>query len=125
MNSIKVYYKIFIWSLVIAYLCFAPSDDFKKVNISIPHFDKVVHFGMFFILGIFITVIKHIKSSRFNSLWLPVLAIIYGGAIELIQLQYIYKRNGDLVDWLADIIGLFIGIWIFSFIPNRLRKLLA
>ena len=119
------YIKLFVWSLVIAYLCFAPADEFKKVHITIPHFDKVVHFGMFFILGIIMSAIKYAKPSKFNTLWLPVLAIAYGGIIELIQLQFIYKRNGDFIDWLADIIGLFIGIWIFGYLPQKLQKILT
>lgn len=120
---IKLYYKVVIWVLVISYLCFAPADDFKQVNISIPHFDKIVHFGMFFILGVFLSAINNLKYSKLHSFWLPVIAILYGGAVEIIQFNYINSRSGDFIDWIADIIGLLIGIWIFRDFPKIFRDM--
>ena len=125
MKSIKTYYKIVIWSLVIAYLCFAPADEFKKVNITIPHFDKVVHFGMFFILGVFLMAANYLNPSKFNKYWLHMLAVIYGAVIEIIQLNFIYKRNGDFIDWFADIFGIIAAIVIFKHLPPKLKKVLA
>ena len=103
---IKTYYKAIIWVFVIAYLCFAPADDFKKVHITIPHFDKIVHFGMFFILGLFLEAINSLNKSKIYSIVFPLIAIIYGGVIEIIQFNCIYSRSGDFIDFLADIIGL-------------------
>ena len=59
----KGYYRILIWLFVIAYLCFAPADDFGKVDIMIPHFDKVVHFIMFLILGILLESVSAIPTA--------------------------------------------------------------
>lgn len=122
---IKYNYKIILWSLVIAYLCFAPSDGFNKVPIAIPHLDKVVHFIMFFILGIFIAAVNYNKSTLFNKIFLPVLAIVYGGVIEIVQWQLLTGRSGDYKDWIADTIGVFIALWLFSYVPLTFKKLLA
>jgi len=119
----RLYYKIIIWVFVIAYLCFAPADEFKKVHITIPHFDKLVHFGMFFILGVLIASISYKQKSIFNTKALPILAIIYGGVIEVIQYYYIQSRSGDLFDWFFDITGLIIAIKIFTYIPKTVKTL--
>lgn len=119
-----VYYKIILWWLVISYLCFTPSDDFENVNINIPHIDKIVHFVMFFILGVFIATVISIKKNRLHSIWLPLIAIIYGGVVEIIQFNYINSRSGDLIDWIADIIGLVVGIFLFPYIPKVFKNIL-
>ncbi|MGD9994572.1 MAG: VanZ family protein [Salinivirgaceae bacterium] len=122
---IRYNYKIILWSLVIAYLCFSPSDGFKKVPILIPHLDKVVHFIMFFILGMLMETLKIRQINVVTRIGLPLLGIVYGGLIELIQHFVIDGRHGDWVDWIADILGLFIGIGFVKLLPLKLRRLLA
>ena len=124
MNSIKTYYKAFLWLLVITYLSFAPADDFDKIHITIPHFDKVVHFIMFFNLGVLISAINAHTKSKLHSISFPIIAIIYGAIIEIIQYRYIDTRSGDFIDWFADIAGLLIGIWIFNYLPKMIKKAL-
>ena len=43
-----------IWAGVIFFLCAIPSDSIPDPKLNIPHLDKVVHFGMFFIMSIFL-----------------------------------------------------------------------
>ena len=38
-----------IWILIIFILCAMPSEDIPDPHLDIPHLDKVIHFGMFFI----------------------------------------------------------------------------
>ena len=38
-----------IWFLIIFVLCALPGEDIPDPRLNIPHLDKVVHFGMFFI----------------------------------------------------------------------------
>lgn len=122
---IRYNYKIILWSLVIAYLCFSPSDGFKKVPIIIPHLDKVVHFIMFFVLGMLMEALKIRKINLITRIWLPLLGIVYGGLIELVQYYLIDGRHGDLVDWTADILGLLIGIGLVKILPLKLQRLMA
>lgn len=125
MKYLLRYYKLFLWSLVIAYLCFAPASEFKKVHITLPHFDKCVHFGMFFIAGIFINALSTYQSSKFQKIWLPLFFVFYAALIEVIQHLYVYNRNGDIFDWLADVVGLFFGILFCSLLPNTIKKILS
>ena len=41
---------------------------------------------------------------------LPIFPIMYGGLIELLQGLPMFVRSCDWKDWIADIIGTFVGI---------------
>jgi VanZ family protein len=125
MIIIKRYYKVTVWIFIIAYLCFVPSDEFKKVHITIPHFDKIVHWGMFFILGLFLVALKFKKQKNIYTVMLYTFAVSYGGIIEIIQTLFIYSRNGDIIDWIADIAGIFSAVLIFKYIPVKIKMLLG
>ena len=124
-HLIKQYYKFGLWVFIIAYLCLAPADEFKKVHITIPYFDKMVHFGMFFILGLFIGAKKEYQLAATIYSWQIYFAAIYGGLIELAQSYLTTTRKGDWIDWLADLIGLALGIWMVKILPTRVIRLLA
>jgi len=111
--------------MVIAYLCFAPANEFRSVKISIPYFDKIVHFGMFFIAGVLIKALVVRTPSAFHKVWLPVIFVFYAMLTEIVQYFYIYKREGDVLDWLADIFGLFLGMLVFRYIPKGIQKVLV
>ena len=38
-----------LWTIIIFVLCVMPSDDLPNPRFDIPHIDKVVHFGMYFV----------------------------------------------------------------------------
>ncbi len=51
----NLFLRNIIWALVIFVLCSVPGDSLPQTSmIQIPHFDKMVHFGLFFIMGIFL-----------------------------------------------------------------------
>ncbi len=121
LNSNIKHYAAIIWPVVIGYLCLMPSADIPKVNIVIPHFDKVVHFGLFFILGYVWSKPSGFWKFRL-SLWLIVVGFIYGGLIEVVQYSLIEGRSGDWVDWMADNIGLLSGSFVYSYFPFGNKK---
>lgn len=119
------YFKLIAWSLVIAYLCFAPADDFKKVNITIPHFDKVVHFGMFLILALLIAAKDNPNQIKYPKYLLLFFAVLYGGLIELAQYYITNTRSADWLDWGADIVGIIAGVGLFELLPTWMHRFLA
>jgi VanZ family protein len=119
---IKQYYKFVLWVFVIGYLCLAPADEFKKVHITIPYFDKVVHFGLFFILGIIVRAKREIQFLNQVFYFQVSFAAIYGGLIELAQSYLTTSRKGDWIDWLADLAGLALGIWVIRFLPTKVIR---
>jgi len=47
-----------------------------------------------------------------------VFPIMYGGLIEIIQEQWFYPRTGDWYDWLADSVGVVLGLAIWMMIDK-------
>jgi VanZ family protein len=56
--------------------------------------------------------------------WLVImiLPILYGGLIEVLKERFFYPRTGDWMDWVADVLGVVLGIglwWIGEKIYER------
>ncbi len=93
-----------------------PQDN----NISIPNFDKFVHFMMYLALSLsYIT--ERFLSSKMTPVkpaptYLFTLAIsfIIGGLIELVQAYLTSYRSGDIIDLLCDVCGSLTAILIVS-----------
>jgi VanZ family protein len=115
-------------ALLLLFLSLTSSETFRKVHInSIPDFDKIVHFGMYFFL-MSVIIIEHRKSLN-NPLNLFVLALIplsYGILMEILQLTLTSTRSGDLYDALADAAGVLASalLWLIfkSFSKNTVRS---
>ena len=65
--------------------------------------DKLVHLFAFAALSFPLS-----RTSRFGLLPVFIGATAFGGAIELIQPNF--NRSADINDWIADIVGVAIGI---------------
>jgi len=105
-----------IWSAVIAFLCLMPSGDLPENQLfNIPHFDKLVHAGLYFILSLLL--IKPLSKSGLPAI-LPIIAytVILGGGLELLQAFFTVSRSGSWFDLLADIIGAMAGVGILRII---------
>lgn len=116
----KLFWRNILWAIVIFILCSIPGNDLPKTSmITIPHFDKIVHFGMFFIMGIFlfaeISIQTKLKRTSITSVILLVITI-YGGIIEYLQQNYFTNRSGDYWDLIADILGGIIAIILYPWL---------
>jgi VanZ family protein len=67
---------------------------------ALPH-DKLQHFASFLALGI----LGFGWVSTRSSIMFVALAAL-GGAIELVQPLPLFGRDGDVLDWLADLTGI-------------------
>jgi membrane-bound lytic murein transglycosylase A len=105
MNLKKIILGIYIFAIYIA--CLWPGDKLPQVSVN--HFDKIVHFSMYFILGI---LLHQILEQKKRILFL--VAILIGISIELLQTQVPF-RSFELMDILANTIGAGVGI-LFSFL---------
>ena len=76
--------------------------------------DKLVHFIAFAALTFPLA-----RTGRFGLLPVFIGASAFGGAIELIQPSF--NRSADVNDWIADIIGVALGIG-FGLLYRRLRR---
>ena len=76
--------------------------------------DKLIHLIAFVAL-----VFPLARTGRLGLLPIFITASIFGGVIELIQPSF--SRGADINDWIADIIGIILGI-ACGLIYKRLRK---
>ena len=76
--------------------------------------DKLVHLAAFAALAFPLA-----RTGRIGLLPVFVGASAFGGAIELIQPSF--NRSADVNDWVADIVGVIIGIGL-GLLYRRLRR---
>ena len=97
---------IFIWVLIICWLSFSPLD---KLIIKPPlGADKLAHIGMYAILGS--VVVWTTSLSKWRSK-LFIFSFILAAATEVVQHLFILNRTGDLYDFIANCVGLFIVLF--------------
>ena len=80
-----------------------------------PHFDLLLHFGIFLCLAF---VCLFAFSRRTGLLLLPLL-VFAGFGIEVIQEYFIPGRNGSWSDLIANTLGVIVGGIIGALILNR------
>jgi len=115
MQFLKQFWKPLLWTIIILILCLMPKSVEPQPSwlTQIPHFDKIVHFGLYTILGFLFYLSKHQYSKVTYLLLVLFYAIIIGGLIEIIQ--PFVGRSKEFNDLLADIIGSLCGISLMFF----------
>jgi hypothetical protein len=69
--------------------------------------DKVQHFAAFYALTLLGAAAY---SSRKALIWLIVVLSAYGAMIEVLQPLPLFGRDRDLLDWVADNIGIAVAV---------------
>ena len=119
----KKYYKTLSVFVFIIVLCFLPGNTANKLTfIDFPHFDKLVHFGMYFIFSfaLFLDLKNNTRIQKKQILLIILLLTLFiGGSIEIIQNYFIPLRSGDWYDLLADLVGSLVFIVGFFLKKNR------
>jgi VanZ family protein len=104
-----------LWALFVLIMCLMPMGNIGESSLFFPGFDKLVHCGFFFVFVVFAEngLIRQNKNFVYTRVLITaVIAIIFGGAIELLQ-QYVFIwRDGDWADLFADTVG--VGMATFS-----------
>lgn len=76
------------------------------------HLDKWVHFILWGIL--------YYSYYRFNKpsahlmvgrIWIPLILILLGGIVEILQHYMEWGRTGDVYDFIADALGVIVVVW--------------
>jgi VanZ family protein len=121
MRLIGGYWKSIVIGIGILYVSLV-----RDPGISLPSIDgadKWVHGLMYAILGIAIYWDSIRQKISGWLLWLiaMVLPMVYGGIIEIAQERWFAPRSGEWMDWLADCIGVIVGVGLMMII-NQLCK---
>lgn len=90
-----------------------PTEPFVKI----PHFDKIVHFGMFFILCLLLfRPVKQFTPNYF--FWAPLVTLVFAVALESLQQKITATRCSDINDLWANIAGLSFALIVFRLLIN-------
>jgi VanZ family protein len=102
----------FVWFFVIIFLCIVPQDELPEAG-GIPHFDKFVHFMLYFILSI---LSLFVFSSGKMSTKILILAgiFLFSFLIEVTQGIMPYGRTFSATDLLANLSGILAGLLLFQ-----------
>ncbi len=113
---------------IIALLIFVGTCLISSVNVpdmpeGIP-WDKVVHFGMFFVLSA-VSLYDYYLYHKRNPKLLPwifwgfLVPVLYGGVIELLQSKVFIYRSGEILDFIADVLGSLCALLLALIILKR------
>lgn len=116
-----------VWAVIILILSGLPGSSLPNTGLSkIPHFDKLVHMGLYFPLSFFLMAefsFSKKTSIRRYALVLTLLIIaFYGGSIELAQDYVFIQRSADWIDFASDLFGALLGISFYHAVGKRLLK---
>lgn len=122
----SAYRNSLLWAVVIALLCFSPGNGYPRL--SIPHLDKIVHFGLWAVLATLVVSesnpwrMRGAVTRRAQRLGL-LLPAAYGVAVELVQALPQVRRGGSALDWLADVAGAVAAVLCYRLLNRFLRGL--
>lgn len=97
--------------------------------ITIPNFDKIVHFSMFFTFSFVFILENRIASDKKWKEPLPVILLavvltaIFGGLIEIIQGELTDYRSADIYDWYSDLAGSLTAVVLSGILIGIRRRL--
>ena len=116
MKKFILYIPAILWSLFI--LLGSLSSGNKIPVVKIPHLDKMIHFGLYFVLTGFFLFAHFYKQP---PLFLPLIVIsmycsIYGGIIEILQEILTPDRTGEFLDMVANICGCIFGALFYRYL---------
>ena len=110
------YIKLLVWTFIIFYICLSPSEEIPKTKIfEIPYFDKIVHFGIYFVFSLIFTIILESKKKNHQNIYIfnVSMTILFGGLIEILQHYLPIERSADFYDFMADLFGTIAAVVIY------------
>lgn len=101
--------RAWLWPLAIAVLIFSASGRPSVAGPRILHFDKVVHFCVYGLLG---TLACRTTRGRAGPWWALFAVSAYGASDEWHQ-SFVPGRATELGDWVADTTGAAVAILLY------------
>jgi VanZ family protein len=110
-------------SLLLLFLSLTSSRTFESIQLgNIPYFDKVVHFGMYFLM-MSVVIIEHRRNlwHSFNLFLLALIPLSYGILMEILQMILTSSRTGDFYDAVADAAGVIASVLLWLLIKPFIK----
>ena len=118
--KLTYFWKPVLWLAIICYALFIPSGDLPiKPFLKIPYFDKMVHFGLFFVFCLLLLrPFKRLQLKYF--LLAPLISIILSALLEFSQHVLSNSRSSDIKDFIANSMGVIAAVvFFYLFVSNR------
>lgn len=105
-----------IWYALIMYASLTPSDRLPTFKF-FPHFDKVVHFGIYSGLVILL-IAAFLSKGRYNRSYAfaGIVSLLSGIIFEIAQLFLTTTRAGTFSDVVANSLGVLFGILFYHLV---------
>lgn len=103
-----------LWSLFVLAVCSIPGDDIPSTDFLPLSHDKWVHAGLFFGVGwLWLRAVP-------RKLWVIAAGgVAFGIGIEIWQMLLPIGRSAELLDAVADAVGLAAGLWLGTHFRRR------
>ena len=115
---------LFFLPAILCYLLiFILSSIRFQVEAGIPSLDKGVHLVEFILLGFLLSLGYFLSiegSPRKKSAWVLISGILLGGMIEIHQ-YFLPTRSFEILDLVADSLGILIGLFFFIYLSHTKR----
>ena len=117
-----------VWLAGIFLLTLLPGNYFPSVSGFWSAFspDKLVHIAMFsglaFLLAFGLKRQYPERSVRCIFMWVLVVSTFIAILTEFLQWYLPVKRDGNIYDAIADIVGIFIGFAVFFLLKNKIAR---
>ncbi len=114
-NKFLFFWKPVLWLALICYALFIPAKELPvKPLFKIPHFDKMVHFGLFFILCVLL--LRPLKRLNLKYyLIAPLVSVVFSAILEFSQQMLSKSRSSDIYDFMANTLGICAAILFYYF----------
>jgi VanZ family protein len=114
--ALKYHGLTILWALFVFTMCSVDLGDVGDSPAFFPGFDKLTHTGFFFTLVVLVCngIIRQQKPARFSykqAILVTLVALVFGGLIEILQLTIFIWRSADWSDMFADSLGACMGIF--------------
>jgi VanZ family protein len=129
MRIVTSFWRSILWAVIVVSLS---TMSGKKVSelpfMGIPHIDKVAHFGMYFVLS-FLLLFDFSRYKFKNMAWKKVIiisvimAIAFGGSMELLQEVPSLERSTDIKDFIANSTGALCAVFFYKYLLSLLNKI--
>lgn len=119
--KLKYFIKPLIWLGLICYGLFIPVNKLPaKPLINLPYFDKMVHFGLFFVLCLLL--FRPAKRSGFRPLiFAPSVSLFLAALLEMTQHLLSSTRSSNMYDFLANAAGIFTSVIVYHYVISGKR----
>lgn len=107
----KIIFITLFW-LLLAIVSYLLLIEVKPILQTWPK-DKLQH-------AITFALLMYLGIKTYPKVWLIIGLASYGGLMELLQSSLTQTRSGSVADWLADLTGILLGVYVINMQKNKI-----